>query len=558
MIGQRGWNSELPKRFMVARKFVAGVLGWGDYQAAAAELNISVDTLRRDIRRAKQHERFDAWRPRQRGRKPGSTKFPSRVHQIVEREAYKAAKHPQNYALTAREVEGALIAEGLPAEQIPSLSSTSRLLRSLEAGNFAHFQRARHGRHGEHKTALQRGVITAGRPLEIVMIDHTILDAQVWFDIGDQRVAIRPTFTAAKDVCTGVVLAAFLSPQRPSASTVALAMALISVPKTNLLRQHDLPGSWEACGIPLTVLADGEFRSDSLQRALAQWGGELIIGPPGKPNKRPHIERQFGISKELVHRLPGATLSNPQHLEAHGGRRSPEITFEQAQRALLNIVTTHNNETYGGDKPPPLARWEAQINQRGVLAQAPVSPFETFIHFLPRRFPKVQYEGLKLLSGIYRSPAIAPLRFEGVKQVEVAFDPRDISQVWLVRDGQTPVAVPRVVNKHAPKDRYAYAQWLRGERRAAKALRDNSLLSALKVARDVNHLWQPRPEVVKIAEPAAPVRIAKSKATDSRRFDDFRPTPIVAHPMGVDAVALADDNRSDADIIIPTYQWWSR
>ncbi|MDG2522148.1 Mu transposase C-terminal domain-containing protein [Caulobacter segnis] len=545
---------------MAARKFVSGLLGWGDFSAAAAELNISIDTLRRDIRRARQHQNYDAWRPRQRGRKKGTSKFAPLVHQVIEREVYRAARHPQNFSLTAREIEGALIAEGLPIEEQPKPSSARRLAKAVEAKNFPHFQRARYGRHGDRNVALQRGEITASRPLEIVMIDHTIFDAHVWFDIGSRRVALRPTVTAAKDLCTGVTLAAFLSPLRPSSSTVALAMALMSVPKTKLLQQYDLPGTWEPHGTPLQLLADGEFESEGLRAALAKRGGELVIGPPGDPDKRPHIERVFGVWKEQIHRLQGATLSNPQHLEAHGGRRPTEMTFEQAQRQMLNIVTAHNNETYEGMKPPPLALWEAAIGQPGVMAQVPISPFETFIHFLPRRFPKIGFEGLKCLGGLYRSTEVAVLKLEGVKEVEVAFDPRDISQVWLLRDGQPPAPVPRVVHTTAPTDFYGYKEWRKGERASARGLRDSALLSQLKVARDTNHLWTPSPAIADVTPPRGPTRLRARHAADDRRFADFKPAPMAAQaPQDRDVrVEGPLEEQPDDALIIPTYQWWSR
>lgn len=485
------YDAQLLHRFKIARHFAAGILGYGDLTASAEELGVCVRTLRRDARRARQHQDFASWRPKQRGRKLGTRTTTDRVKQIVEREVYAAAGDPRNIALTAREIEAGVNLAGQPADAKRSQRTYRRMAREIEEANAAYFAKKRFGRHGIHDHTLQRGSLEVTAPLQIVMLDHTPLHARILVDIDGEQIEARVWATAARDLYTGVCLSAFLSCLAPSATTVAVCMAMMAIPKTDILRSYDTAGEWDAFGVPLKLYVDGaaELSSETVRNALGRLGGELVVGIPGRPEARGAMERMFRTLNSQFDRLPGATLSNPQDLEAHGGPRPATLTLEQAQRALLNAVTTYNYESYGSDRLPPIMAWKDAV-ERGVMhGQIPLDPHATFVHFLPRRRCKIIFEGIKLLGCVYRSEYLAGLRWRGVSHVEVAFDPRDISAVWILEEGNAAHRTERAYPRQAPRDMYACRRWRSGRYAAARNRRDTAVLAELKAQRDSNQNW---------------------------------------------------------------------
>jgi putative transposase len=80
-------------------------------------------------------------------------------------------------------------------------------------------------------------------PLELVQIDHTLVDIMVVDELHRESMG-RPWVTIAFDVATRVVLAFILSLNPPSATAVGLAIAIAGLPKDRWLKDRVLKVRW--------------------------------------------------------------------------------------------------------------------------------------------------------------------------------------------------------------------------------------------------------------------------------------------------------------------------
>lgn len=480
-----GYETKLRSRFRVALAFAQGDLGWADYGPASETLGISEKTLKRDIKRASKHQMFENWRPGKTGPKKGSRRAGPQVMGIIAEHVYANESAPLNIAKLARDVEHELHNRGVRATDIPSPSTVERIVKDIETADPAHFAWRRHGRLGRRRHSVQRGSLETTRPLEIVCIDHTPLDHRT-FVLGGEEVVVRPTATAVMDLHTTVSLAAFVSLHPPSATTVALAMALSAINKTEVLKKYGVPGEWEASGLGETLYVDGaaELTSDAVQSACDRYNIELRVGLPGRPERRGRMERLWRTLNSEVHSWEGSTLSNTEHLKEHGGQKPPVWDLEEVQRRFLLAVMEYNNENYGGPKLPPIMQWRDQSSNAAVNRRIPHDPQRVFVDFLPSDKREVTFEGIRFANCFFRSGEIAKLQYEGVKSVTIRYDPRDVRKVWIETEaGYT--AIPRVHPKHAPAELFALRHWGRRQSQIAQEKKDSELLRAIAAAKKI-------------------------------------------------------------------------
>lgn len=428
--------------------------------------------------------RLTSGAPRPPGPKRGQRRIARAVHAIIEAKVYAEASKKLNVARLGRDLDHLLHNQGYNTVDIPSQSTLERLVRDIEAADPSHFALRRYGRAGRRDYSLQVGSLETTRPLEIVCIDHTPLDHRT-FALGDEEVSIKPTATAALDVHTSVCLAAFVSLFPPSATTVALAMALSAIPKTDILLAYGLPGEWEAGGLGETLYVDGaaELTSKAVEWGCKRHNIELRVGWPGRPERRGRMERFWGTLTKDIHNWEGTTLSNTQELKRHGGQKPPAWNLEEVQRRFLIAATTYNNETYGGPKIPPIMQWRDLASLAAVNRRIPRDPTEVFIDFLPSESRRITFEGIRFAGCFYRSGDVEKLRYEGVKNTTIRYDPRDVSRIWI--EGKRGyIAVRRAYPTQAPNELFALRRLGKRQSQIAQEKKDSKLLRELAAAKE--------------------------------------------------------------------------
>src|SRR5271166_5964584 len=144
------------------------------------------------------------------------------------------------------------------------------------------------------------GHYVAARPLAVVQIDHTRVDAVV-VDEETREPIGRPWITLAIDVFTRMVTGFHLTMAAPSRLSTGLALLHAVHDKTAWLKEREIEASWPVAGLPETLHADNgsDFRSRAFVRACRDSGIKIMWRIPGEPHYGGHIERLIGA---LVHK----------------------------------------------------------------------------------------------------------------------------------------------------------------------------------------------------------------------------------------------------------------
>jgi putative transposase len=486
MTNKREREERLQIRFKFARAFVCGELNFKDAADEVARgLGISVKTLRRDITRAHQHQRYDEWRPDKPGPKLGQHRTAIAAGRIIEEATYANADQKLNRAKQARDARHDLVNAGLDQADVQSHSTIKRRMAEIEARDRSFFAIQRHGRDGKWGLEVQKGALEVERPLQVVQMDHQRFDHLCLASDQNGYEILRPWVTAGIDVHTGVCLTATLIAGTPSSATVALSVALMGVSKTAMLCALDVPGTWEEGGISEVLHVDRakEFKAEAIEVGAARYGTKVYLERPREPWRKGHIERFWRTLNSDVHTWPGTTLSNPQELKRHGGRKPPTMTFAEAQRRLLLAIMEYNHETYDGAEPPPVAEWAKYVGTPVLARRMPQDPHQYFIDLLASTERDLEFQGIAFKRCRFNDPMLAALRHKGVRRTRISFDPRNLSHIWIPGLDGKHIQIPRVYPSLAPIELWELDQYNRRRSRDAEAARDGALLAEIRQAK---------------------------------------------------------------------------
>jgi putative transposase len=272
------------------------------------------------------------------------------------------------------------------------------------------------------------------KPLELVQIDHTLVDIMVVDEVQRESMG-RPWVTIAFDVATRVVLAFILSLNPPSATSVGLALSMAALPKDRWLKDRGLKVRWAPYGLPKTLHLDNgaEFHSVALKRGCERYGIRLDYRPPGRPHYGGHIERYLGTLMRRIHGLPGTTMSNTAQRGKYASEAKASMTMAELETWMaLEIAGRYHQQVHRGLHAIPAQVWDRTIKhrRRGVI----MNPTRFVIDFLPAEIRRVTKNGFQLGLIRYWDPLLNQMFPIGTR-VLVRYDPRDLSKVFVPSTG---------------------------------------------------------------------------------------------------------------------------
>jgi putative transposase len=281
------------------------------------------------------------------------------------------------------------------------------------------------------------GSLTVSRPLQLVQVDHTLVDVIVVDSVTRQPIQ-RPWLTLAIDVCTRCVLGFHLALEAPSATSVALCIAHAILPKDGWLSERGVSGEWAAAGIPERLHLDNgkDFHSEALRRGCEQYGIGLQYRPVRTPHYGGHIERLIGSVMGKVHLLPGTTFSNIAARGTADPEQTASLTLQELERWLATaIVGVYHQAVHRGLGTTPFSAWRRSIcevyaSDGRAMTQVP-DPRRLLIDFLPYERRLVRREGIVLYSIQYWSEILTTWIGEPEKMI-VRYDPRNLSRIHLL------------------------------------------------------------------------------------------------------------------------------
>ncbi len=288
--------------------------------------------------------------------------------------------------------------------------------------------------------AARPGHLNVEHPLEVVQIDHTPADI-ILVDHVERSPLNRPFLTLAIDVATRIILGAYVSFDPPSVLSVALCLDHCVRPKSVQVPNTLEELAWPTSGIPKAIFVDNgqEFHSAAFKLACEEWGIGIEYRPAGGAHYGGHIERLIGTTMGAVHVLPGTTQSSTLEKGDYDSSKHAALTLSEFEDWLHLEICRYHNSTHSALGRTPLAAW---ADLGGDDAGRRVVDTEAFrISFMPLERRRLGRAGITLFSVGYWSDAFAQMigRIKG--KVVVKYDPRDLSQVWVIlEDGRAIVA----------------------------------------------------------------------------------------------------------------------
>ncbi|MBX3447897.1 MAG: DDE-type integrase/transposase/recombinase [Parvibaculaceae bacterium] len=290
----------------------------------------------------------------------------------------------------------------------------------------------------------------AKRPLDVVMIDATTLDAFVIVDNDSGNVLGRPTLMAAIDVCTRMILAIFITFEPPSIYAVMNCIKGILTPKEGIIAQKfpDLREPFVAFGLLRLIVLDNALENvgSSLQDALRDLSIDVEWAPVKSPEFKVHIERFFGtLNTGLLHRLPGGVPAPPKELREQDidPRKQACMTIDRLEELVLQfILEVYQYRYHRGINDIPIRLWEKLTKIHGIDVLDDLTRIDDACGYVKKANltrDGVKVEGLRFHDRNTVTELLAdllPLSPRGRRRkpsnsvpVKIKFDPEDISKI---------------------------------------------------------------------------------------------------------------------------------
>jgi len=302
----------------------------------------------------------------------------------------------------------------------------------------------------------------AGRPLERVELDHTVLDLIV-VDEEDRLPIGRPTVTLALDVYSGLPAGLYVGFE-PAGYGAAMRCLLHAIlPKEDARARYGTTHAWPVYGLPETLVVDREphLVSGDLGDACGPLGIHLDPTPVRRPWFKGAIERQFRTHNTgLVHGLPGTTFSNVLARGEYDVEGLACISLTRFREMLhVYLLDVYGQEWNRGVEGVPAQRWAAAV--AGGWTPALHHDAEEMRLLLGRSAVRtIQRAGIDHLSLRYQSAELEALRraLPGGTPVALKYDPEDLGalhvQIPLAQRGGGPAWL------RGPAQHQAYARGL--------------------------------------------------------------------------------------------------
>ncbi|WP_144389836.1 Mu transposase C-terminal domain-containing protein [Phaeobacter sp. 22II1-1F12B] len=365
-----------------------------------------------------------------RGPKPGSKRIAQDVEIIIDEslQRYYLVRERSSFLRIWREIRAECEAKGF---QPPTRKTVKARLDAIDQREV--FRKRRGAQEADKVFAARPGRLEVSAPLEVVQIDHTTSDITL-VDHVNRRPLARPYLTVAIDVASRIVLGVHVTFDEPSVLSIALCL-------DHCVRRKSVhvPGTieelvWPTAGIPKAIHVDNaqEFHSDAFRMACEDWGIAVEYRPFGGKHYGGHVERLIGTTMGAVHVLPGTTHSSIVEKGDYDSEKHAVLTLTEFEDWLHLEICRYHNTVHEALGRTPLAAWADMGGDTAGRQVVDVDAFRT--SFLPFEWRQLGRTGVTLFGVHYWSDVFASLVGRRQGKVQVKYDPRDLSQVWVNTD----------------------------------------------------------------------------------------------------------------------------
>ncbi len=402
---------------------------------AADRMGVSISWTYELLERWRKNPRTSSLLPGKPGPKRGKSNIDPAVDEVIK------ASIEKYYATSQKPLLNELWEEisDRCRERVLKSPGKETVRRRLASADQYLISKKRDGRaKAQSKYGAAKGKFEAQYPLEVIQIDHTLVDVIIVDDEMRQPIG-RPWLTVAIDIRTRMVVGYLLSLDPPSSLSVALTVSQAIWEKAAVLGNLDLKTDWPCEGIPTRIHVDNgkDFRAEALQRGCEEHGIILEFRPVATPWYGGHVERLLGTLMKEAHLLPGTTFSNVQEKGIYDSEKQSAMTFKELELWLSHrILGVYHNRLHSSLNASPISVWKSEI-EKGWEPRKALDQKRLLLDFLPFELRKPRRDGLSLFSISYWHDLLPTWAAQDVGRLPVKYDPRDLSKVWLrLPDGQ--------------------------------------------------------------------------------------------------------------------------
>ncbi|MBH9968630.1 Mu transposase C-terminal domain-containing protein [[Bacillus] enclensis] len=286
-------------------------------------------------------------------------------------------------------------------------------------------------------------------------IDATIGDVYLISEYNSDWIIGRPVIYLVIDVFSRLVVGLYVGLEGPSWFGAMMAIANSVSDKEQFCKQFDINISkqqWPAEHLPQIMLADrGEFEGYNSDRLNHAFSLHVENAAPFRADWKGIVEKYFDIFQGKAKPfLPGYVDKDFNERGARDYRLDAKLTIKDLTKILIAEVIYHNNHHYlksyprdeeminDGVEPIPIQLWNWGIqNRSGKLTYH--SPDTVKLHLLPQEEATVTERGIRFRRDTYYSCEKAikdawfsTARIKGVWKVKVAYDSRNMNQIFLL------------------------------------------------------------------------------------------------------------------------------
>lgn len=230
----------------------------------------------------------------------------------------------------------------------------------------------------DRRTAHKRWVGTVGsieaqRPLQYVILDQTEIDLGLHIknSAGELIRVQRAWLVYAMDVYSRMILGFYLTLEPPSVFSLMKCIKQVVRIKTDWEEKFGRhKGATDGWGWFNWLILDNGLENVgvSLKTAMAKLGADIMYASLRTPEHKAQLERTFGITNSLWHKLPGGIHRGPElrRKMAIDPISDAKLTLHEAEDRLIEfLVTCYHVESPRARREAPARRWAQGLLQFG-------------------------------------------------------------------------------------------------------------------------------------------------------------------------------------------------
>lgn len=347
-----------------------------------------------------------------------------------------------------------------------------------------------------HRPLLGEGIRTVANSIGTAMLDSTICD--IYLVNNRQELIGRPLMTACIDVYSGLCCGYSLTWEGGMYSLRSLMLNVVTNKKEHC-RKFGInieESDWNCEQLPTTLITDkgSEYASENFEQ-LTDLGVSIINLSAYRPELKGSVEKFFDIIQSLYKPQllgKGVIESDFQERGSHDYRRDACLTLEQFEKIILHCILYYNTQRIIKNSPlveksiPPhsCSIWNYYLTYNDDFLIS-VSPQDLLLCLLPRTKGVFKRNGLNVNSLRYKHKTYTEMYLVG-GEVTVAYNPEDVSYIWLIEENGTYVKFELINSQFYGKDLSFVEKYMESSKKLIAENTDDNLRAKVSLSKDID------------------------------------------------------------------------